>query len=92
MCWRKLTALCYPIHEMLNSYANIMCKILIRINKVQYFLAYVKWSTILSSGLSTEGALQSHIKNDKSQARDDVFHVRSDASPEINIRQSPIGE
>jgi hypothetical protein len=56
MCWRKLTTLCYPIHEMPISYVNIMCKICVRINKVQYFSAYVSVSTILSSDLSEQGA------------------------------------
>jgi hypothetical protein len=57
MCWQKLMVLCYPIHGTLISDANIMCKILVGINKFQCFLAYVKRSTISSSGLPTEGAL-----------------------------------
>jgi hypothetical protein len=44
--------LCYPIHGMSISYVNIMCKICIRINKVQYFLAYVSRPAIPSFGLS----------------------------------------
>jgi hypothetical protein len=38
MYWQKLMVLCYPIHEMSISYINIMCKICIGINRVQYFL------------------------------------------------------
>jgi hypothetical protein len=55
------------------------------------FSAYINWSTISSSGLSTEGALQSYNKNNKSPARDDAFHVWSDASLELNIERSSIG-
>jgi hypothetical protein len=32
-------ALCYPIHGMPINYVNIMCKICIEINKLQYFSA-----------------------------------------------------
>jgi hypothetical protein len=90
MCWWKLTALCYPIYGTLISYTSIMCKMFVCINKVQCFSAYIDWSTISSFSLSTEWALQSYNKNDKSTARDDLFHVWSDASPELNIRWSPI--
>jgi hypothetical protein len=37
MCCQKLTVLCYPIHGMLISYVNIMCKICIEINKSSIF-------------------------------------------------------
>jgi hypothetical protein len=52
MCWQKLTVLCYPIYGMSISYINIMCKICIGINKVQYFSAYVGRPAIPSSSLS----------------------------------------
>jgi hypothetical protein len=36
-----------------------------------------------------EGTLQSNNKNDKSQKRDDTFHIWSDALPQLSIEHTP---
>jgi hypothetical protein len=51
------------------------------------FLILQKSPCALSSGLSTEGAHQLNSENDRSQKRDDVFHIWLDALPQSGIRQ-----